>query len=155
MSTFLVSVLYGITISQLVMRFVRTCNNDLYDCRSWTWNTSQTVLNFTNAIKIVYIVLIFPEHLFLTAYVGLPGLPPSGPRVKGLITYLAQSLICPKSDTGFVRTCNNDLYDCRSWTWNTSQTVLNFTNAIKIVYIMLRSDQKRYLCCHGDAINKV
>jgi len=36
-----------------------------------------------------------------------------------------------------------------------SQIVLNFTNAIKIVYIMLRSDQKRYLCCHGDAINKV
>jgi len=26
MSTFLVSVLYGITISQLVMRFVRNCN---------------------------------------------------------------------------------------------------------------------------------
>jgi hypothetical protein len=28
----------------------------------------------------------FPEHVCLTACVGLPGLPPSGPRVRGLIT---------------------------------------------------------------------
>ena len=30
-------------------------------------------------------ILKFPEHICLTACVGLPGLPPSGPRVRGLI----------------------------------------------------------------------
>ena len=44
-------------------------------------------------------ILKFPEHVFPTACVGLPGLTPSGPRARGLITYLVQDLICPKSDT--------------------------------------------------------
>ena len=30
-------------------------------------------------------ILKFPEHVCLTACVVLPGLPPSGPRVRGII----------------------------------------------------------------------
>ena len=38
------------------------------------------------AYVVQFKILTFPEHVCLIACVGLPGLPPSEPRVRGLIT---------------------------------------------------------------------
>ena len=88
-------------LSSLTVSLCDLCKTVFGGLELWViYNSFQFVEDMSDQIqRNILTISNFPENVCLTACVGPTGSTSFGAQVRGLKTYLAQDLICPKSGT--------------------------------------------------------